>query len=83
MKDEREFFDVCKKSQRIVAHFYMESMFRCKIFDKHLGLLAPKHVETKFIKIDAEKSPFLTGRLNIKVIPTLVIVKVTCFTEFN
>jgi len=37
--------------------------------------LAPKHLETKFCKINAEKCPFLTDRLRIKVIPTLAIVK--------
>ena len=35
--------------------------------DKHLALLAPKHVETKFCKINAEKCPFLTDRLKIRL----------------
>uniref|UniRef100_A0A1A8EAA9 Thioredoxin domain containing 9 n=1 Tax=Nothobranchius kadleci TaxID=1051664 RepID=A0A1A8EAA9_NOTKA len=33
-----------------------------------------KHVETKFIKLDVEKAPFLTERLRIKVIPTLALL---------
>ena len=37
--------------------------------------LAPKHIETKFCKINADKCPFLTDRLRIKVIPTMAIVK--------
>lgn len=32
-----------------------------QIVDKHLTLLARKHLETKFCKISAEKCPFLTG----------------------
>lgn len=47
---------------------------RCKILDKHLALLAKKHVETKFIKLNAEKAPFLSERLRIKVIPTLALL---------
>lgn len=38
---------------------------RCKIMDKHLALLAPQHVEAKFIKIDAEKAPFFVGKLQV------------------
>lgn len=47
---------------------------RCKILDKHLAILAKKHVETKFIKLNVEKAPFLTERLRIKVIPTLALL---------
>ncbi|MGH0180647.1 UNVERIFIED_CONTAM: hypothetical protein FKN15_004695 [Acipenser sinensis] len=49
--------------------------YRCKILDKHLAILAKKHLETKFIKLNVEKAPFLTERLHIKVIPTLALVK--------
>lgn len=37
--------------------------------------MAKKHLETKFIKLNVEKAPFLTERLRIKVIPTLALVK--------
>lgn len=69
--DEKEFFDACKKSKKVVCHFYRDSTFRCKIVDKHLEILAPKHLETKFIKIDAEKCKFLVDRLRIVVLPTI------------
>lgn len=48
--------------------------YRCKILDKHLAILAKKHIETKFIKLNVEKAPFLTERLRIKVIPTMALV---------
>ncbi|NWT64284.1 TXND9 protein, partial [Prunella himalayana] len=48
---------------------------RCQIMDKHLTVLAKKHIETKFLKLNAEKSPFLCERLRIKVIPTLALIK--------
>lgn len=47
---------------------------RCKILDKHLAILAKKHIETKFLKLNVEKAPFLTERLRIKVIPTLALL---------
>jgi len=73
--DEKAFFDACKKSKKVVCHFYRDSTFRCKIVDKHLEILAPKYLETKFIKIDAEKCKFLVDRLRIVVLPTICIAK--------
>ncbi|KAG9271339.1 thioredoxin domain-containing protein 9 [Astyanax mexicanus] len=72
---EKDFFTEVKESKSVVCHFYRDSTFRCKILDKHLHILAKKHLETKFIKLNVEKAPFLTERLRIKVIPTLALVK--------
>lgn len=73
--NEKDFFDECKKNKKVVCHFYRDSTFRCKIVDKHLAILAPKYLETKFIKINAEKCPFLIERLRIVVLPTLCVAK--------
>ncbi|XP_076042027.1 phosducin-like protein 3 [Oratosquilla oratoria] len=73
--DQKEFFDTSKKSENVVCHFYRDGFFRCKIMDKHLDILARKHVETRFCKINAEKAPFLTDRLRIKVLPTLCVLR--------
>ena len=75
LKDEKEFFDEQKKSERFVCHFYRESTFRCKIIDKHLDIIAKKHIETRFVKVDAEKCLWLAQRLKIKVLPTLACIK--------
>ncbi|KAL3311228.1 Thioredoxin domain-containing protein 9 [Cichlidogyrus casuarinus] len=72
--DEKAFFACNKKSKQIVCQFYLEPTFRCKIVDKHLAALAPKHIECKFVKLNAEKAPFLTEKLNIRVIPTILII---------
>ena len=64
--EEKEFFNVTKNSENVVCHFYRDETFRCKILDKHLAILAKKHIETKFCKINAEKTPFLCDRLKIK-----------------
>jgi hypothetical protein len=73
--DEKEFFNECKKSQNVVCHFYRESTERCKIVDMHMKKLARQHVETKFIKINAEKVHFLVERLRIVVLPTICVAK--------
>ncbi|KAK6173898.1 hypothetical protein SNE40_017272 [Patella caerulea] len=75
ISNEKEFFDECKKSKKVVCHFYRDSTFRCKIVDKHLYILAPKHLETRFLKLNAEKAPFLVERLRIKVLPTICVAK--------
>lgn len=73
--DEKAFFEACKTSKNVVCHFYRDETFRCKIVDKHLSELAQKHIETRFIKINAERSKFLVERLRIVVLPTICLAK--------
>lgn len=40
-----------------------------------MGFLAKRHIETRFVKIHAEKSPFLAEKLKIVVLPTLALIK--------
>jgi hypothetical protein len=49
-----------KGEERMVCHFYRNTL-PCQVLDKHLAVLAAKHLETKFIRVHAEKAPFLTG----------------------
>merc|ERR1711988_73612 len=72
--DEKEFFATAKKSDWMVCHFYRDATWRCEIVDKHLKLLAPKCFKTRFVKINAEKSPFLVERLKVFMLPTLACV---------
>jgi len=73
--DQADFFHETKTNDRVICHFYRSSTWRCELVDKHLALLAPKHMETRFIKINAEKTPFLCERLNIVLMPTLILTK--------
>ncbi|EFO19526.1 apacd-prov protein [Loa loa] len=74
ISDERSFFDATKKSAKVVCHFYLPATERCKIVDKHLKKIAPKYLEIRFIYANAEKFPFLTTRLKIRLIPTIVVI---------
>ena len=75
LADESEFFAASKKSRFFVCHFFRSSTPRCKIVDKHLSLLAARHVETRFSRVDAERAKFLVDRLRIKIMPTVCLAK--------
>ena len=72
---DKEFFAEAKDSPRLVCHFYRDSTFRCKIVDKHLSILAPKHLETKFLKVNAERCRFLVQKRDVRVLPTIELFK--------
>lgn len=71
---EKELFDITKKSERIVCHFFRDSTMRCKIVDKHLEILARKHIEAKFVRLNVDRAPFITERLHIKTLPTIALL---------
>lgn len=75
LSDQKEFFDACKASKQLVIHFYRPSTIRCQIVDRHLEALSAKHLETRFLKINAEKCPFLIEKLRIIMLPTMLCVK--------
>lgn len=75
MHDTKEFFLAAKKSSKVVIHFYRGVTPRCQIVDAHFEKLAHDHVETRFLKIDAEKSPFLVEKLGIIMMPTIILIK--------
>ena len=60
-----------------LKYFSRIQLLRCKIVDKHMDILSKKHLETRFIRLNAEKAPFLTERLKIRVMPTILMVKDT------
>lgn len=70
-----DFLKEVTKSKYVVCHFFHHEFERCKIIDKHLQALAPKHLATKFVKINASKAPFFVGKLQVKVLPTIVFFK--------
>uniref|UniRef100_A0A383W9Y6 Phosducin domain-containing protein n=1 Tax=Tetradesmus obliquus TaxID=3088 RepID=A0A383W9Y6_TETOB len=72
---EGEFLEVVTKTDAVVCHFFHKDFERCKIVDKHMGELAPKYMEARFIKLSAPDSPFFTVKLGIKVLPAVVVFK--------
>lgn len=72
---EEDFLGEVTSSERVVAHFYHQDFLRCKIMDKHLRSLAPQYLETKFIRVDAERCPFFVAKLAIKVLPCVIFFR--------
>jgi len=66
--------EVCG-SQWVVVHFYHREFFRCKIVDKHLRIIAAKHLSCKWLTLDAEKAPFFVSKLAIQMLPTVIVFK--------
>jgi len=73
--DQKQFFSEVKESTYCVVHFYRSTTKYCAIVDMHLAKLAPRHLETKFMRIDAEKSQYLVEQLQVVLMPTVVLVK--------
>eukprot|EP00922_Rhytidocystis_sp_ex-Travisia-forbesii_P053441 GHVS01079236.1.p1 GENE.GHVS01079236.1~~GHVS01079236.1.p1 ORF type:complete len:186 (+),score=36.96 GHVS01079236.1:150-707(+) len=69
--NEKEFFQAAKQSAMLVVHFYRPSNNHCQLVDRALLSLSEKHIGTRFVKINAEKSEFLCTRLKIWMLPTV------------
>ncbi|PWA66811.1 phosducin-like protein [Artemisia annua] len=72
---EGDFLGEVTGSEKVICHFYHREFYRCKIMDKHLKTLAPSHLNTKFIKVDAENSPFFVTKLGIKMLPCVILFR--------
>jgi len=70
-----EFLKSVTSSKYVVCHFYHPNFETCKTLDHHLQLLCRTHLPTRFIKINADKAPFFTNKLQVKMLPTVVLFK--------
>ncbi|KAJ1491572.1 thioredoxin domain-containing protein 9-like protein [Baffinella frigidus] len=75
INSEEEFFQTSKESELVVCHFYRTATPRCQIVDKHLAIIASKHVECRFVKLNAEKTPFLVKKLLVVVLPSIALIR--------
>lgn len=73
--DTAEFFALMKKSDKIVVHFFTPANAFCQLIDGHLTRLAPRHLETRFVRLNAEKHEFLVERLGVWMIPCIALIK--------
>jgi len=72
---EEEFLKEVCGSQWVVVHFFHREFFRCKIIDKHMRIIAQKHLSCKWLTLDAEKAPFFVSKLAIQMLPTVIVFK--------
>jgi len=71
--EEEAFLKTVTASERCVVHFYHKNFEKCKVMDMHLRKCAKKFMGTRFVKLDAEKSPFFVEKLQIKTLPCAVV----------
>lgn len=67
-----EFLTEVTNSFHVICHFYHKEFPKCKVMDMHLQKLAARHIEAKFVCINAEKAPFFVEKLRVRMMPTLV-----------
>ncbi|RVX16668.1 Thioredoxin domain-containing protein PLP3B [Vitis vinifera] len=70
---EADFLGEVTGSEKINIVFLLIDLSR--IMDKHLKSLAPRHMDTKFIKLDAENAPFFVTKLGVKTLPCVILFR--------
>lgn len=68
-----EFLAEVTGSLHVVCHFYHRDFPRCEVMGHHLHKLAAQHLETKFVRINADKAPFFVDKLKVRIMPALVL----------
>eukprot|EP01114_Cavostelium_apophysatum_P019549 TRINITY_DN6334_c0_g1_i1.p1 TRINITY_DN6334_c0_g1~~TRINITY_DN6334_c0_g1_i1.p1 ORF type:complete len:220 (-),score=81.96 TRINITY_DN6334_c0_g1_i1:23-607(-) len=73
IKEEKDFLKQSTSEKKLICHFFHDQFTRCRIMDDHLNILAKKHFEVKFVKMNVEKAPFFVEKLQIKVLPCVIV----------
>ncbi|KAI8895297.1 thioredoxin-like protein [Globomyces pollinis-pini] len=69
---EKQVMLATTNTAKCVIHFGHKDFRRCHIMDKHLAIIARKHPDTKFIRVDVENVPFLVEKMDLKVLPCII-----------
>ncbi|KAE9972585.1 hypothetical protein BLS_002226 [Venturia inaequalis] len=72
IKDEKALMDITTSTKYAVVHFFKTDFGRCGIMDRHLDTLAPKHFDTRFLRINVDNAPFLVTKLKVQVLPCVI-----------
>lgn len=73
--EQKDFFEATKNSDRVICILTRNSNKYGKQLLEHCEILAQRHMEARFIWVDAENAPFLTDKLNIYMLPTVCCIK--------
>ena len=73
--DEKSVMEIVTNNDIVIVHFYQPNFEKCNIMNQRLCHIAEKHLQLKVVKILAVNAPFLATRLNVKVLPFVVIYK--------
>ena len=73
--EEKKFLEEVTTTKHVVCHFFHPDFVRCKVVDKHLSNVCRKYTDTKFIKVNATEAPFFITKLQITVLPCIVMFR--------
>ncbi|SIO73899.1 Thioredoxin domain-containing protein 9 homolog [Babesia microti strain RI] len=71
---EADIIKLSTKTERIICHLTQDEFRMCQTIESALTKLAKKHIETKFVSIEATKAPFFTEKLAIRILPTIICI---------
>lgn len=72
LPDDQTLLDLTTNSSRCVVHFSHPDFARCSIMDEHLRILASRHYEVRFARVDVRNCPFIVEKLNFRVLPCVI-----------
>lgn len=73
---EKDFFQHAKEADRVVVLVSRPGTSRySQDIEEHFARVAERHLETFFATLDADKSPFLCNKFQLRVMPSVIVVK--------
>ncbi|KAI9690651.1 MAG: hypothetical protein M1820_009931 [Bogoriella megaspora] len=72
IKEEKGLMDITTDTKLCVVHFFKPDFGRCGVMDRNLEALAPKHFDTRFLRINVDNAPFLVTKLKVQVLPCVI-----------
>ncbi|KAE8388381.1 hypothetical protein ETB97_005847 [Aspergillus alliaceus] len=72
LKSDQTLLNFTTETHRCVIHFAHPDFARCSTMDEHMQVLAARHYEARFARVDVRNTPFIVERLKIRVLPCVV-----------
>ncbi|MCJ1266937.1 hypothetical protein MMC22_006822 [Lobaria immixta] len=72
IRDEKALMEIVTSTKWSVVHFFKDGFGRCGVMDGHLEILAPSHIETRFLRMNVDNAPFLVTKLKVQVLPCVI-----------
>ncbi|KAL1886378.1 hypothetical protein Plec18167_000308 [Paecilomyces lecythidis] len=72
LPNDQVLLDFTTQNQRCVVHFAHPDFAKCGVMDEHLRLLASRHYEVRFARVDVRDCPFVVEKLNVRVLPCVI-----------
>ncbi|XP_790088.1 thioredoxin domain-containing protein plp1 [Strongylocentrotus purpuratus] len=73
IEKEEDLLKMTTTIPKVIVHFYKTDFRRCCIMDKHLKILAEQYRDVKFSKVCVDIVPFFVTRLQIQVLPAVLL----------